>query len=92
VTSLEPRTPHQPGKLQNVSKNDYGFNTPIFYVNEIHAPVTAYSSTECRASTMGWHKDCANSLKGSRNRQYSCGFPGVLAHADRSKARITWHC
>jgi hypothetical protein len=42
VTTLEPRTLHQPEKLQNVSKNDYGFTTLNFYVNEIHAFVSSY--------------------------------------------------
>jgi hypothetical protein len=29
VTSLEPRTPRQPGKLQKLSKNDYLFTLPV---------------------------------------------------------------
>jgi hypothetical protein len=53
VTSLEPRTLHQPEKLQNVSKNDYGFNTLIFYVNEKRESVNAYSSIECSSCTGG---------------------------------------
>jgi len=41
VTSLEPpdAAPNRE-KLQNVSKNDYGFTTLIFYVNENHASVS----------------------------------------------------
>jgi hypothetical protein len=53
VTSLEPRTLHQPEKLQNVSKNDYGFNTPIFDVNEKHASINAYLSSGCSSCTGG---------------------------------------
>jgi hypothetical protein len=33
VISLEPRTPHQPGKLQNVSKNEVVFTPSISIVN-----------------------------------------------------------
>jgi hypothetical protein len=53
VTSLEPRTLHQPEKLQNVSKNDYRFNILVFYVNEKHAFLTSYSSMECSSFTGG---------------------------------------
>ena len=53
VTSLEPRTLHQPEKLQNVSKNDYGFNTFIFYVNEKRASVTSFASIKCSSCTAG---------------------------------------
>jgi hypothetical protein len=51
VTTLEPRTLHQPEKLQNVSKNDYVSITPIISVNEIHASLTSYSSIECSSFT-----------------------------------------
>jgi hypothetical protein len=51
VTSLEPRTPHQPGKLQNVSKNDYGFTISVFCVNQIWGEISAWESIECTAST-----------------------------------------
>jgi hypothetical protein len=53
VTSLEPRTPHQPGKLQKVSKNDYGFTLFILGVNEKYENVTAEFSIECREFTGG---------------------------------------
>jgi hypothetical protein len=36
-----------------VSKNDYGFTTLIFYVNENHASVSSYSSIECSSCTGG---------------------------------------
>src|SRR5579863_1178455 len=51
VTSLEPRTPHQPGKLQKLSKNDYGFTLFIFRVNENCRSVSAEFSIECRRFT-----------------------------------------
>ncbi len=60
VISLEPRTPRQPGKLRNVSKNDYVFTlSMIFRVNEnpcdlylvafnrvqpVHKPVTGFGA------------------------------------------------
>jgi hypothetical protein len=34
VTSLEPRTPHQPEKLKKLSKNDLVVRPSIFSVNE----------------------------------------------------------
>jgi len=59
VTSLEPRTPHQPEKLKKLSKNDYVFTPSIFFVNEksqvvstrifnrvqpVHKPVTEFGA------------------------------------------------
>ena len=37
VTWLEPRTPHQPGKLQKLSKNEFVFTPFIFRVNKKRA-------------------------------------------------------
>jgi hypothetical protein len=34
-----------------VSKNDYGFNIPVFVVNEKHEPVSAFDAGECSCST-----------------------------------------
>jgi hypothetical protein len=51
VTSLEPRTPHQPEKLKKVSKNEYVFTPSIAGVNEKAASVTHVFSTECSSST-----------------------------------------
>ena len=42
VTSLGPRTPHQPGKLQNVSKNEDIFTRTISYVNEKQRRISAF--------------------------------------------------
>jgi hypothetical protein len=59
VTLLEPRTLHQPEKLQNVSKNDYVFTLPISYVNEIPERLTGHLSIECKPFTGGCHEKCA---------------------------------
>jgi hypothetical protein len=42
VTSLEPRTPHQPEKLQKLSKNDSVFTPSDISVNEKPAPATTF--------------------------------------------------
>ena len=47
MTSLEPRTPHQPGKLQKLSKNDYVFTLFIFRVNKKRGNVSVDFSIEC---------------------------------------------
>jgi hypothetical protein len=56
VTSLEPRTPHQPGKLQKLSKNDYVFTLFIFRVNGNCKDLSADFSIECKRSTGGCSK------------------------------------
>ena len=53
VTWLEPRTPHQPGKLQKLSKNEFVFTPFIFRVNKKGAFVSAEKSIECTLSTGG---------------------------------------
>ena len=53
VTWLEPRTPHQPDKLQKLSKNE-GVCTPfVFRVNKKWRVLSAGKSIECRPSTAG---------------------------------------
>ncbi|MGH9515861.1 MAG: hypothetical protein ACRD3P_09325 [Terriglobales bacterium] len=47
VTSLDPRTPHQPVKLQKLSKNDYGFTPLEFLVNRKIKITCALFSIEC---------------------------------------------
>ena len=77
VTSLESRTLHQPGKLQNVSKNDYGFNIPVFVVNEKRKPVSAVNAIECSCST-GISPDLVQvRCKGSPELRIRCGFQRV---------------
>ena len=53
VTLLEPRTPHQPGKLQKLSKNDYVFTPSILEVNENAVITSTYDSIECSVFTGG---------------------------------------
>jgi hypothetical protein len=53
VTSLEPRTPHQPAKLRNVSKNECLFTPFNFRVNEKLAPISCVESITCMPSTGG---------------------------------------
>jgi hypothetical protein len=53
VTWLEPRTPHQPDKLQKLSKNEV-VCTPFFFgVNKKWRVLSAEKSIECRPSTAG---------------------------------------
>ena len=59
VTSLEPRTPHQPGKLQKLSKNDFVFTPFIFRVNKKPVLLSSAKSMECRPSTSGCRVNCA---------------------------------
>jgi hypothetical protein len=47
VTSLDPRTPHQPVKLQKLSKNDYGFTPSKIWVNRKIEIACALLSIEC---------------------------------------------
>jgi hypothetical protein len=51
VTLLEPRTPHQPGKLQKLSKNDSLFTPAIAEVNENAVIASTCNSIECSAFT-----------------------------------------
>jgi len=65
VTSLEPRTPHQPEKLKKLSKNEYLFTPSMVFVNEksraattrvfnrvqpVHKPVTGFGADRTRPS------------------------------------------
>src|SRR6266436_5605442 len=59
VTSLEPRTPHQPEKLQKLSKNEFVCTLFIFRVNKKSALLSAAESIECMPSTGGCRMDCA---------------------------------
>jgi len=53
VILLEPRTPHQPEKLQKLLKNDCLFTPSIFGVNEKRRFLSALLSGECTPSTRG---------------------------------------
>jgi len=79
VTSLESRTLHQPDKLQNVSKNDYVFNIPVFIVNEKREPVSAVNAIECSGST-GLSPDLVQVRRErSLATRIRCGFLRVTA-------------
>jgi hypothetical protein len=56
VIALEPRTPHQPEKLQNVSKNDLVFTPSNFTVKQKGATLSPSKSMECSPFT----GPCAN--------------------------------
>jgi hypothetical protein len=51
VISLEPRTLHQPGKLQKLSKNEVVFTPLNFRVKQKLAPLSSLESAECSSST-----------------------------------------
>ena len=59
VTSLEPRTPHQPGKPKKLSKNEFVFTPFIFRVNKKPSLLSTAKSIECRPSTTGCRIFCA---------------------------------
>jgi hypothetical protein len=53
VTWLEPRTLHQPDKLQKLPKNEVVCTPFIFRVNKKWRVLSAGKSIECRPSTAG---------------------------------------
>ena len=69
VTSLDPRTPHQPVKLQKLSKNDYGFTPSKFLVNRKIENTFALLSIECSWFTGGCSATCAATHIASRKAQ-----------------------
>jgi hypothetical protein len=91
VTSLEPRTPHQPEKLKKLSKNDLVVRPSIFPVNEkcgfvstclfnrvhaVHKLLTGNSATgNCNA---------ARTLAG---RGFSCDSSAAIKLADETEPR-----
>jgi hypothetical protein len=79
---------HQPGKLQNVSKNDYGFTTPVFIVNGIRGIVSTDLSRECGASTGGWCGDGALGRAIRVETNVYADFVRMMAHRRRSLMRI----
>ena len=83
VTSLEPRTPHQPDKLKKLSKNDYGFTPFIFKVNGIPELLTRHFSIECRPCTGGCRKSCAAMLHSLQTPIFTRCLRG-LAHCQIS--------
>ena len=51
VSGLEPRTHHQPGKLQKLSKNDSGFTLLLMGVKVFRETLSPLFSIECSSST-----------------------------------------
>ena len=64
MTSLEPRTPHQPGKLQNVSKNECVFTPLISIVNEKRHALSLLAAMRCSLST-SLRPELVQSLRGN---------------------------
>ncbi|HEV2467743.1 MAG TPA: hypothetical protein VGS78_01010, partial [Candidatus Sulfotelmatobacter sp.] len=69
VTSLEPRTPHQPEKLKKLSKNEYVFTPSIFFVNEKYALI----STCCFNRVQGVHNRVPQNSAIRTCNSYECG-------------------
>ncbi len=78
VTSLEPRTPHQPDKLQKLSKNEIVFTPFIFRINKKPALLSAAKSMECMPSTAGCHNRCAGYRETGTVFLIASGFFRVL--------------
>jgi len=78
VTSLDPRTPHQPVKLQKLSKNDYGFTPSEFWVNRKIETACALFSIECSWFTGVCSAICAATHPKSANDSVNRGFRGFL--------------
>jgi hypothetical protein len=64
VTSLDPRTPHQPEKLKKLSKNDYGFTPSKIWVNRKNEFASALLSIECSSFTAVCSEICASEFAG----------------------------
>jgi hypothetical protein len=79
VTSLDPRTPHQPVKLQKLSKNDYGFTPSKFWVNRKIKIACALLSIECSWFTGVCSETCAATHAKVSKRLISSGFSRVFS-------------
>ena len=73
VTALDPRTLHQPEKLQKLSKNDYGFTPSKILVNRKNEFACALLSIECSSFTGVCSASCAGANPDDRK---ACGFRG----------------
>jgi len=80
VILLEPRTPHQPGKLQKLSQNEFVFTPPIFIVNENAAPLSACDAMECSRRTGHWTGYGALPRKTCSGNRSMLGFPIFIAN------------
>jgi hypothetical protein len=79
VTSLDPRTPHQPVKLQKLSKNDYGFTPSKIWVNRKIENACALVSIECSWFTGGCSEICAATHTKVRKPSVNPGFSRISA-------------
>ena len=89
VTSLEPRTPHQPGKLQKLSKNEFVFTPFIFRVNKKPVLLSSAKSMECRPSTCGCSVNCATPSRDHRRFFERLGVLGLFFPAPGQTAAKT---
>lgn len=79
VILLDPRTPHQPEKLQKLSKNEYVFTPSIFWVNEKIEIVCALNSIECSRFTGVCSESGAAGMRRAPNRTtWPANFPPNL--------------
>jgi hypothetical protein len=74
VTSLEPRTPHQPEKLKKLSKNDYVSTPSIFYVNQKSQLVSTRIFNRVQPVHKPMPETGANRQKGFRRVRSGQGF------------------
>jgi len=74
---LESRTPHQPEKLGNVSKNECVFTPSIFTVKQKHAHLSAAESIECSPFTSRCHDLVQSGCEHFDFEQVLCGFPKI---------------
>jgi hypothetical protein len=77
VTSLDPRTPHQPVKLQKLSKNDYGFTPSKIWVNRKIEIACALLSIECSSFTGVCSAICADTHIKDRKPQCQSRFSRI---------------
>jgi|SRR5215469_1010381 len=83
VTSLDPRTPHQPEKLQKLSKNDYGFTPSKFWVNRKSDFLCALISVECSWFTGGCSGSGAAGFESASKRaRRACAFPAFFSSSE----------
>jgi hypothetical protein len=78
VTSLDPRTLHQPEKLQKLSKNDYGFTPSKIWVNRKIEIACALVSIECSSFTGGCSAICAATHDAIEKRREGGYFSSIL--------------
>jgi hypothetical protein len=81
VTSLEPRTPHQPEKLKKLSKNEYVFTPSIFPVNEKDGVVTTCVFSGVQPVHRLLTENSAGRRSDSRSSHTGCGISRDSFHA-----------